>query len=188
MGEERCALEDACALLVDHDIGRLDRELAVDRVAIGGNRFLAARRGRSRRPVVRTRLLGAEEDREAGAPRGGQELLGGRDGAVGKDAAGVGMTLVELIRRMRAAAIDEIVEIYREQRRPRTDEGLSPPPGIERVIGLRYDILPAVIVGLLDSSHAHLLACGVRGNDSANSQGTVQGFNAALGYARLSAA
>src|SRR3984893_420099 len=159
MGEERCALEDACALLVNHNIGRLDRELAVDRVAVGGNRFLAARRGRSRRPVVRTRLLGAKEDRDTGAPRGSQELLGGRDGAVGKDAAGVGITLVELIRRMRAAAIDEVVEIYREQRRVRTDEGLAARARIEREIGLRYDILPAVIVELLDCSHAHLLAC-----------------------------
>ena len=55
MREERRALEDAGALLVDHDVVRLDRELVVDREAVGRNRRL---RGSWSMSAPRGRLFG----------------------------------------------------------------------------------------------------------------------------------
>jgi hypothetical protein len=54
---------------------------------------------------------------------------------------------------MRPAAIDQVVEIDGEQRGPRADEGLAPPTGIELQIGLRDDVLPAMLVELVDRCH-----------------------------------
>ena len=76
-------------------------------------------------------VLGGVEDRDAGTASGGEETLRWRDRAMGVDAAGVGIARVELVGRVRPTTIDEIVEIYREQRGPRAHEGLAPPAGIK---------------------------------------------------------
>ena len=55
MREQRRALEDAGALLADHDVGRLDRELLIDREAV---RPRAAAAGCCVDTAPRGRLLG----------------------------------------------------------------------------------------------------------------------------------
>src|SRR5262249_58327210 len=109
MREQRCALKDAGALLEDDDVGRLGTKFVIDAVAVGGNEGLAARRLRARRPILGTGILGAVEDRDAGAPRGRQEPLGRRDRAMGMDAARIGIARVELVRRGRPPPLYEVL-------------------------------------------------------------------------------
>ena len=85
---------------------------------------------------------------------------------MGEDAAGIGIARVELVGRMCSASIHQVVEIDGEQRRPRADESLSPPAGIEFQIGLRDDVLPAVLVELVDGCHRRALPMSLSGNDS----------------------
>src|SRR5437870_11891089 len=157
MREQRCALKDAGALLEDDDVGRLGTKFVIDAVAVGGNEGLAARRLRARRPILGTGILGAVEDRDAGAPCGRQEPLGRRNRAMGVDAARIGIARVELVGRVRPAAIDELVEIDREQCRTRTYEGLAPPAGIKLEVRLRNDVAPAMVVEVVDGRHSRLL-------------------------------
>src|SRR5215467_2921070 len=156
MREQWRALKDAGALLADHDVRRLGAELVIDAVTVGGNEGLAARRLRARRPVLGMGVLGAVEDRDAGAPRGGQESLSRTDCAMGIDAAGIGIAPVELIGRVRSTAIDELIEVDREQRRMLAHEGLAPPAGIKLKIRFRNDATPAMVVELLDGCHSRL--------------------------------
>src|SRR5947207_15574044 len=72
------------------------------------------------------------------------------------DGAGVGIALVELVGRMRSAAIDQIIEIDRQQRRPRADERVAAPGGIEFKISFGNYVLPAMVVEILDRCLAHL--------------------------------
>src|SRR6266481_984845 len=148
MREQRRALKDAGALLEDDDVGRLGTKFVIDAVAVGGNEGLAAGRLRARRPILGTGILGAVEHRDAGAPRGRQEPLGRRDRAMGVDAARIGIARVELVGRVWPAAIDELVEIDREQRRTRAHEGLAPPAGIKLEVRFRNDVAPAMVVKL----------------------------------------
>src|SRR6266481_3119826 len=156
MREQRRTLKDAGALLEDHDVGRLGAKFMINAVAIGGNECLAARRLRARRPVMGTNVLGGVEDRNTGAPRGGEESLRRRDGAMGVDTARVGIARVELVGRVWPTTIDKIVEIDRQQRGPRAHEGLAPPAGIELEVRLRNDVAPAVVVKVVDGCHACL--------------------------------
>src|SRR5882724_10776621 len=148
MREQRRALKDAGALLEDDDVGRLGTKFVIDAVAVGGNEGLAARRLRARRPVLGTGVLSAVEDRDAGVPRGGEEPLSRRDRAMGVDPAGIGITRVELVGRVRPTAIDELVEIDREERRTRAHEGLAPPAGVKLKVRFRNDVPPAMVVEL----------------------------------------
>src|SRR5215831_15576252 len=139
MREQWRALKDAGTLLEDHHVGRLGGELVIDAVTVGGNEGLAARRLRARRPVLGTGVLGAVENRDAGAPRAGQESLSRTDRAMGVDAAGIGIARVELIGRVWSTAIDELVEVDSKQGWPRAHEGFAPPAGIELKVRLRND-------------------------------------------------
>src|SRR5262249_59650693 len=47
-------------------------------------------------------------------------------------------------------ALNRVIKGNGEQRRPRADERLAPPTGIEPEIGLGDDVLPAVLVELVD--------------------------------------
>src|ERR1700737_1101601 len=97
MREQRRALKNAGALLMNENIGRLQRELVVDCIAVRRDGPLPTRGGGPGRAIVRPGLLGTEKDRDAGAPGRRDEALGRRDGAVGVDAAGHGVALIELM-------------------------------------------------------------------------------------------
>jgi len=72
--QEWRALKDAGALLVDNDVGRLWRELVIDAVIrrVGGF-LLASRRDGAIGPILRAMVLGAVENRDAGAPNGSDD-------------------------------------------------------------------------------------------------------------------
>src|SRR5215470_6947841 len=113
--EQRRALERARALLPDHHVRRLRRELVIDRIAIGpGSRALVARRYGALRSIVWSRLLRAVENRDAGAPSSRKQLFGRLDRPVREHPARVGVLIVELDRWSGAAAIDEVIEIDRQ--------------------------------------------------------------------------
>src|SRR5262249_38291935 len=98
-------------------------------------------------------VLRAIEDRDAGPAGGGEELLGGLDGAVRIDAASVRVLLVDLDRRPRTTTIDEIVKIDWEEGRTRADKSLPAPAGVKPQVGFRDHVLPAMIVELFDGCH-----------------------------------
>src|SRR5262249_4122629 len=138
-----------------HDVRRLRREFAVDCEGIrAGSGTLVPGRDRTARTVVRVRVLRAIKEREAGPAGGSKELLRGLDGPGRIDAAGVRVLFVDLDGQPRPPAIDEIVKIDRQQRRPRADEGLPAPAGIEPQIGFRDHVLPTVLVELFDGCHS----------------------------------
>ena len=153
MRVKRRALENAGALLGDEDVVGLDGKFAIDGIAVHRHVGLAPGRNRARRPIVGARLLGAEENRNAGAARRSEEFFGRRDGAVSENSAGVDVAVVDFGRRQRSAAVDQIVEIDREQRRPRSDKRLAPPAGIKLQVAFRNDVLPAVVVEVVDRCH-----------------------------------
>src|SRR5262249_16730037 len=120
------------------------------------NEGLPARRLGTRGPVLGAGILSAVEDRDAGAPRGGQEALGRRDRAMGVDAAGIGVARVGFVGWGRPTAIGGLVEMDREQRRTRPHEGLAPPAGIKLEIRFRNDVAPAMVVEVVDRCHSRL--------------------------------
>ena len=153
MRVKRCALENAGALLGDEDVVGLDGKFAVDGIAVDRHAGLAPGRDCARRPIVGARLLGAEENRNTGAARRSEEFFSRRDGAVSENSAGVDVAIVDLGRRQRPAAIDQIVEIDREQRRPRSDKRLASPAGIKLHVAFGNDVLPAMVVEFVDRRH-----------------------------------
>ena len=88
--------------------------------------------------------------RRAAPLRGTAWLARSRDG---RRCRTVGMARVELDRRMCSAAIDQIIKIDRQQCRSRADECLAPPAGVKLQIGRGNDVLPAMVVELVDGSH-----------------------------------
>ena len=149
-------MKDAGALLPDDDVAGLGSEFVIDGVAVGGNESLASGRLGAGRAIIRPRLLGTIEDGDAGAARRCEQPLGRRNRPMRVDAAGVGIARVDLVGRKQPAAIDEFVEIDREQRRTRTDEGLASPAGIKLLIGRRNDLPPAMVVEFVDGGHPPL--------------------------------
>ena len=105
MREQRCTLEDAGALFGDNDVFRLRGEFVIDGVTVGGNGDPLPGGDRSLRTVLGAGLLRAVEDRDAGPARGGEEPLGWSDRAVSEDPAGIRITRIEVVGRMRSAAI-----------------------------------------------------------------------------------
>jgi hypothetical protein len=154
MRHQRRALEHAGALLPDHDVVRLDRKLTINLECVRRRRWTAALgRHRAAWAVVRARLLGAEEDRDAGPARRGEQLLGRFDRAMREDSARIGILIVQLRGRQRTTTIDKVVQIDRQERRPRPDEGLAPPELVDLKVRSRNNVLPAMVVELVDRSH-----------------------------------
>src|SRR5262249_61166230 len=91
-----------------------------------------------------------------GAPPRPKHPVGGADREMGLDAERMGIARVNLGGRVRPAAIDELVEIDREQRRTRPREGLAPPAGIKLEVRLRNDVAPAMVVEVVDRCHSRL--------------------------------
>ena len=122
-------------------------------VLAGHRQALALRRDSTGRPIVRPRLLRTREDRNCGAARGCKKPFRRLDRPVSVNSATVGINGIEIVGRVRAAAIDDVVEVDGKQRRTRPDIGGTRVAGIELHVRGRYHVLPTVILELLDRRH-----------------------------------
>src|SRR5262249_12934655 len=137
--KERRSLEDRGALLGDDHVLRLRRELVVDAVFLDRLAWQLHRapcRDRTYRPIVRPGLLRAIEHLQAGTADRSEQLLGRLDRAMRIHAATVRILRIEVDRPARAAAINSVVEVDRQERGIRTDKGFPCIRGIElEVVG-----------------------------------------------------
>ena len=96
--------------------------------------------------LARPHPLGGVLHRDAGAPDRGKQALGRLDGAMRKDSATVRILRVEIDRRARAAAIDQVVEVDGQKSDRRADTRLARVGRIELHVVGGDDVPPAMIL------------------------------------------
>src|SRR5690606_34971731 len=147
--DQRRALEDAGALLTDHHVSFLRREIRPDlvvvRVVLGEARLLATRGSDALRECEGALIRRTIDDRDARLACRSNQPLGRLDRVVGVYSAGTGIALEQRDGGNRSTAIGKIIEVDQDQCRPWADKGLTLIWGIELNQVLRHDVCPGMI-------------------------------------------
>src|SRR5262249_49104892 len=98
-------------------------------------------------------VLGAVENRNAGATNGGEQALRRLDRAMCIDAAAIGILRIKIDGSSRPAAINKVVEINGQECNRRSNKRLACIRRVELDVGCRHDVFPAMIFELFFRRH-----------------------------------